>query len=106
MFYMAGLNIQPLLDLWMIHLDKLLSCLYLALVVRMDMEDGRFHSIFTDNDPAYSMLINTWLDTNAKKIVNALIAATLHADFTKLNDGDKFCITEGLSYFQNLLKDG
>lgn len=106
MFYMAGLNIQPLLELWMSSLDKLLACLYLALIVRMDMEDGRFHSIFTEDDPAYSMLMNTWLVANAKKIANALIAATLHADFIKLDDGDRFCITEGLSYFQNLSNDG
>lgn len=102
MFYMAGLDIQPLLELWITHLNKLLACLYLALMVRMDMEDGRFYSIFTEDDPAYSMLINTWLNANAKKIANALIDAIHHPDFTTLNDGDRLCIIEGLNYFQNL----
>ena len=102
MFYMAGLNIEPLLEIWITNLDKLLVCLYLALIVRMDMEDGKFHSIFTENDPAYSMLINAWLNDNAEKITNALVDATCHSDFNSLSDSERLCLTDALQYFKQL----
>lgn len=102
MFYMSGLDIQPLLDLWMSHLDKLLACLYLSLIVRMDMENGRFYSILAEDYPTYSMLVNTWINTNAKKITSAFIAMTNRSNFNSLPDNERLCITEALQYFRRL----
>lgn len=99
---MAGLNIEPLLELWLTNLDKLLACLYLALIVRMDMEDGKFYSVFTKNDSAYSLLIINWLNDNVEKITNALIDATFHSDFSSLSDSERSCLTDALQYFEQL----
>lgn len=102
MFYRSGLDIQPLLSLWLSSIDGFLACLYLGLVVRMDIEEGKFCDTFTEEYPDYNNMVDTWLNDHAKEFADAFNNATRDSDFKKSDRIDKLYIMEGLTYFRNL----
>lgn len=106
MFYISGLNIQPLLVLWLSSLDELLACLYLGSLIRNDIENGMFYDVFAEEHSGYNNMIDTWLNDHAKEIASAFDKASCHPDFIKLDYGDRLCVMEGLNYFQKNKKQG